>query len=456
MSVGLEATTLPRAGKQRFVASSDMPGVGCRTPRGHLRSSLVRGPVVVASLAILATAVLLPMAGLHLGNLKSFVPMLLVTIICFDVMSVFLLIGDYLDTGDIRILAMTWAYSWSLILMLGYALAFPGVVAAHGPLATTPSVAPWFYLGWHAGFPILLGAAWAPWPSRVRRITTEKARVGLCWRSTLIVVSIAGAAVALVAGFAHHLPTLIVGLDTSRMTELTAPFTLPLVVMALLAAWRGLGHRQGPERWTSTAILFCFCDLVLTYTSRFRFSLGWYTGRTLTMIGSGLVLMAMLGSFRKVKALAITHAATDQLTGLANRRALQAELQRELARSERAGISTTLLSLDLDGFKAINDSRGHAAGDKLLVEVAAKWLAVLRASDLLARVGGDEFVALLPDISPDEAQLVVDRLVRSTPQDVGVSIGLCHVRHGESLDELLSRADKAMYEVKQRTRQPVR
>ena len=82
---------------------------------------------------------------------------------CFDIMSVWLLAGEYLDTGDRRLLGMALAYLWSLLLMGGYALAFPGVVSQHPPLAVTASVAPYLYLGWHVGFPVLLGAAWGPW-----------------------------------------------------------------------------------------------------------------------------------------------------------------------------------------------------------------------------------------------------------------------------------------------------
>jgi predicted signal transduction protein with EAL and GGDEF domain len=91
-----------------------------------------------------------------------------------------------------------------------------------------------------------------------------------------------------------------------------------------------------------------------------------------------------------------TEASTDALTGVANRRAWEAEAARSLAHAARTGEPLTVAILDLDGFKEINDRDGHSAGDRVLREVATQWRSRLRASDLLGRHGGDEFVLCLP------------------------------------------------------------
>ena len=150
----------------------------------------------------------------------------------------------------------------------------------------------------------------------------------------------------------------------------------------------------------------------------------------------------------------------DPLTGLTNRRRFMEATQTALA--ERTGAGTVAaLFIDLDDFKTVNDSLGHAAGDEVLVVVAERLRSSLRAVDVGARLGGDEFGALLRDI-PDRAYAiaVADRLLQVIGQpvdsgghaiDVGVSIGIAFDRSSmETVDELLSEADVAMYQAKAR------
>jgi len=375
----------------------------------------------------------------------------LAVVACFDAISVALLAGDYLDNGDRRLLVTCWAFVWSLVVMGGYALAFPGVIP-HSPLASSPSVAPWLWVGWHVGFPVLLGIAWAPWPARTTRSTSRARRSFVLGTLTAMVAAGASLAVSLIVEFADRLPVLIDGLDTRGMAVVTAPVALPLAVAAVWTTWRGNRHRRGPERWIIVTAFVCLCDLVLTYGGHSRYSFGWYAGRGLTLLGAGIVMVTMHQEFRQLKNTAELQAGTDQLTGLANRRTLTSALTAALARSGRSAGTTSVLMLDLDGFKAINDRDGHAAGDLLLQAAAAAWASQLRAGDLLARLGGDEFIAVLADTDEVRARVLMARLVTATPAAVSVSIGLAVAAGDCDASQLVAAADRDMYDRRARRR----
>jgi diguanylate cyclase (GGDEF)-like protein len=408
----------------------------------------MRGPLIAGVVIVGASAALLPVARHTLAPTTSFVPAILAVVACFDLMCTYLLISDYLDTGDARMLCMAAAYIWSLVLMAGYALAFPGVFSNTPPFAAVPSTTAWLYVGWHVGFPVLLGVAWAPWPARRDLSGIHVSRRVVCCMVVVAIAGVAASVVALCVHFADDLPTLIVGSDTSLLTRVTAPFALPIVAAALIVVWRGLRHGYGPERWATVAVLICFCDLLLTYSSGHRYSVGWYSARTLTMAGAGVVLFAMFRSFRHLKATAVANAATDSLTGLPNRRTLDAKLARELSRSRRVHSPLTVLILDLDRLKELNDAHGHAAGDLALQSAASAWTSQLRPNDLLCRTGGDEFTVVLPDTSYQWAATLALRLKGITPSSTGVSIGIATWNGEDDSAALLASADRDMYRTK--------
>lgn len=150
----------------------------------------------------------------------------------------------------------------------------------------------------------------------------------------------------------------------------------------------------------------------------------------------------------------------DQLTGVHNNRYLQERLNQEVARSTRGDTPLSVLLLDLDGFKAINDAHGHADGDRVLQNVAATLRLAVRASDIVARYGGDEFVVVMPDTDLAAARQVADRVVASvravrhplsdgSEGQVACSVGLAlFPTDGRTAARLLRSADAAMYRVK--------
>jgi diguanylate cyclase (GGDEF)-like protein/PAS domain S-box-containing protein len=135
----------------------------------------------------------------------------------------------------------------------------------------------------------------------------------------------------------------------------------------------------------------------------------------------------------------------DSLTGLPNRRALEEQLPQEMARARRREAPLCLAIVDIDHFKAYNDTHGHLAGDEVLRACAREWDTALRGEDTLVRFGGEEFLVLLPDTEPEQAAEIVDRLREQTPLEQTCSAGLALWDHAETIDELLRRADEALY-----------
>lgn len=174
----------------------------------------------------------------------------------------------------------------------------------------------------------------------------------------------------------------------------------------------------------------------------------------------GVILSVTDISDRKASEERIHYLAThDSLTGLANRACFLDQMNTSLLMARRQHSRFALLYLDLDHFKAVNDSLGHAAGDALLIETAQRMCQCLRASDLLARQGGDEFMALLHDMGGmNEALAVAEKIRRAINAPfmldgrealVSVSIGIAlYPDHGTDLDSLTRRADAAMYRTK--------
>ncbi len=149
----------------------------------------------------------------------------------------------------------------------------------------------------------------------------------------------------------------------------------------------------------------------------------------------------------------------DALTGLPNRRLFGDRLDQAISRAQRHETTVAVLIVDLDGFKAVNDTFGHAVGDELLARVAERLRALTRSADTAARLGGDEFALLIEDILGEaEASYVADRIlsalatpfpIRGHQVTVGASVGIATSEPGIARNEIMIRADRAMYRAKE-------
>jgi diguanylate cyclase (GGDEF)-like protein/PAS domain S-box-containing protein len=176
----------------------------------------------------------------------------------------------------------------------------------------------------------------------------------------------------------------------------------------------------------------------------------------------GLVVNARDVTERKQYETQLLHEALhDPLTGLPNRALLEDRLEQALSRAQRLGAEVAVMFLDIDHFKLVNDSSGHAIGDLLLVETARRLEAATRASDSVVRFGGDEFVVLCEDTALEEARALAQRIRSRLSQPVAidgqsffldVSVGIAHARPTDDVGSLLQAADTAMYVAKEQGR----
>jgi diguanylate cyclase (GGDEF)-like protein len=180
--------------------------------------------------------------------------------------------------------------------------------------------------------------------------------------------------------------------------------------------------------------------------------------RTRNLLETRYLHLALKDENKALEAKLVHQAFHDSLTGLANRLLFRDRVEHAISRSSR-GERMAVLLLDLDEFKSVNDSLGHAEGDRLLQVVGERLLSATRGCDTVARIGGDEFAILLEGLQGEaDAMRVVDRITHALKSPIalqgrevvlGASIGIAHARGAEQVDELLRNADVAMYKAKE-------
>ena len=207
----------------------------------------------------------------------------------------------------------------------------------------------------------------------------------------------------------------------------------------------------------SILLLLIVSALVYRYID-LAFTIRFFATLTLTIIFANIVLSIIVDLHRRL----LDQAVVDPLTGVFNRRHMERSLSEAIERLRRNSTPTSLLLMDVDGFKSINDQFGHAKGDSVLKEVVSLIAKRSRKLDLLFRIGGEEFMLLLPDTKEAAAAVVAEQLRASVAESplldgrqVTVSIGVGELRPGESLDSWMKHADDALYAAKKAGRNRV-
>lgn len=244
-------------------------------------------------------------------------------------------------------------------------------------------------------------------------------------------------------------------------------YIVPPVAMFFTGVKLGLLTIFGFTLLLAVILFFPQDHLLLTsYSFEFKTRL-LYSFATVTVL-SAFYEFSRQQTFEVVKRLSAQferQALHDSLTHLPNRRAAQQYLQREIARMKRNGRPLTVIIADIDHFKQVNDRYGHANGDTVLQSVSTTIKQHLRAQDIVARWGGEEFLIILPETAQDNAVILAEKLrralemkgiaIESEEIKVSASFGACEVNEDVSLHRALTLADQALYEAKQAGRNRV-
>ena len=323
-----------------------------------------------------------------------------------------------------------------IVLMNGLALA--GVVPDHGPVL-------WWTLFCTAGLVIVFVLIRSGWSRRLRDPSLTQAQILYAIACNAVAYAIAGPARGITPPIlAVTLMFGIFGLSTRQMLGVLLYGLAVFGIASAVVAWRG-------EPGYSPALTAAYLAMIAV------------------VLLSGTFLTTRVQSTREhlrrqkhelSKALAhISSIATrDELTGLLNRRSMLELMELEHRRSLRNGRALVLAQLDIDHFKPINDTHGHATGDRALQAFATTVSASMRDTDVLARWGGEEFVLMLVDTRLDDARALIDRVRQAVAAleipvvggalRMTVSAGLAQHVPGDTLEHTLERADQALYTAK--------
>ena len=237
--------------------------------------------------------------------------------------------------------------------------------------------------------------------------------------------------------------------DVATGPELS--FSIFYVLPISMITWR-LGRHAGVAASSGGALAWYLADRLSGAHYSHPLIPLW---NSVVRLGFFLMISGLLASLARAHRQEVSSARTDPLTGLPNRRRFEELALHELARAARSGSPVTVAILDLDGFKAVNDRSGHAAGDEVLRHVAIAAATALREVDVKARLGGDEFGFVLPDTGASEARRALFRLAdhigraAAGTTGLGSSIGAVSFEGSPlTLEEALERADAALYRAK--------
>jgi diguanylate cyclase (GGDEF)-like protein len=355
------------------------------------------------------------------------------------------------------------AYLYAGFIIIPHLATFPGVFTA-GMLAGVSGSATWLWVFWHGGFAALI-AAYALLSGKV----TAGAPGYLAPLATALLLVVAAGYVSI--WHVGSLPTILHGTQyfTGLAGNAMAVAVFLLNIAALIAVLATFRLRNAEELWLTVGMVGACVDVWLTLGGGGRFTLGWYCGRVCG-VSTAIVLFTSLlndvlltyGSVAAANDVLDRLTLTDPLTSLGNRRLFDEILDKEWRRCRRENAPLTVIMLDVDAFKAYNDTYGHQAGDVCLQTIAGQLQSsVARPADMAVRYGGEEFALILPNTDSAGGEHLAQMIrvgvrdlaiphAASANRIITVSVGVATLVPSESfgMSELVRLADIALYRAK--------
>jgi diguanylate cyclase (GGDEF)-like protein len=430
-----------------------------------------------SSLVLVGMAALaLPVIGQPWGNRPWFEAVFLAGVFLLDAqIALFLALQALAGTASAR--ALSWlagAYAFSAVAAAAMFFVLPDILVGK-PQPGIPPIARWLWIAWHGGFPcFVLLALHAKAKAGGRRPGEREANVLLGLFPVALGVLLALAAASTIVANSRLLPAIEEGGELHLAGSYIGAGVVVLNVFALMAILYMTRLRELLYLWLALAVLAFTLDVLLSLAGTERYTAGWYVGHALSLASAAAVMAALLVEnfrlHRDAELRAAFHeqeAMHDALTGLFNRRYLMEKLPEELGRAKRYRYPVSVLMIDADYFKRINDREGHGVGDECLRALAhALGHRVHRFGDYSARYGGEEFVVVLPECGLEGAIEVAEDIRKRVeelhgrghaPVPLTVSIGAATAAQGAapSAEALLATADGCLYRAKRQGRNRV-
>jgi diguanylate cyclase (GGDEF)-like protein len=416
----------------------------------------------------LITLAFIPVAGIKRVNFPEFMAAYQTAMIAAYFIAAYLIFALYRANHALSSLYLCGGCLYAGVLLLVQSLSFPVLFASLPVVPGGPQTIIWLWCFWHGALPISIALyALSEWVRPGYIVVHPERAAG--WFGAALALLLASS-IGAVTVFHEWMPVLEVNGNVRNMSGIgIVPGLLALTVSALLLLWRATAFHTVLQVWLGVALVALLFDNVITIIGGHRLSVGWYVGCINALISAFVMLLICLDEINRayvkttnkvrhlVAANALLAAKVDQagldfLTGLPGR-ALFTERVRSLrARNIGNGTIVAVLVIDLDGFKQINDTLGHDAGDRVLVKTAEILRSAVRNTDIAGRFGGDEFVVcLFAPYSVVQATMIniASRLVAKIGQlgngiSCSIGISLC-IADRLNFDSALQQADKAMY-----------